>query len=51
VRKILGQNAAELFGFDYKALQRIAAGCGPTVDQIAEPLLEKPSDATSPCFW
>ena len=51
VRQILGQNAAELFGFDYKALQEIATHCGPTVEQLAEPLLEKPSDATSPCFW
>ena len=50
-RKILGQNAAKLFGFDYEALKAVATRCGPTVAQVADPLLEKPSDATSPCFW
>jgi len=51
VRQILGGNAAKFFGFDYEALQKVARSCGPTVEQVAEPLLEKPADATSPCFW
>ena len=51
VRQILGGNAAKFFGFDYEALQEVARSCGPTVEQVAEPLLEKPADATSPCFW
>ena len=48
---ILGENAASFFGFDLEELRGYAATCGPTVEQVREPLLEKPRDATSPCFW
>lgn len=51
VRMILGENAASFFGFDLEELRGYAATCGPTVEQVREPLLEKPRDATSPCFW
>lgn len=51
VHQMVGKNAAEFFGFDYDSLAEIAAGCGPTVSEVQEPLLEKPKDATSPCFW
>ncbi|MDG2307078.1 MAG: amidohydrolase family protein [Candidatus Binatia bacterium] len=51
VRMMVGENAAKFFGFDMEELKTYAATCGPTVDQLREPLLEKPKDATSPCFW
>ena len=51
VDRIVGRNAAEFFGFDYDALSKVAQTCGPTVAEVREPLLEKPADATSPCFW
>ena len=51
VRMIVGENAARFFGFDLDELRGYAAECGPTVEQVRQPLLEKPRDATSPCFW
>lgn len=51
VRMMVGENAAKFFGFDMSELSKHAARCGPTVAQVQEPLLEKPKDATSPCFW
>ena len=35
VRKILSENAAEVYGFDLDALAPLAAGCGPTVEELA----------------
>jgi predicted TIM-barrel fold metal-dependent hydrolase len=34
IRAILGENAARVYGFDLAMLDRIAAGVGPTVDEI-----------------
>jgi hypothetical protein len=48
LRKILGENAAALYGFDLDALAPLAAQYGPTVAEIAEPLVtlpEKPNGA------
>ncbi|MFF9506040.1 amidohydrolase family protein [Streptomyces sp. NPDC014724] len=50
VAAMTGGNAARVYGFDLAALDRIAATVGPTVDEIAQPLKEAPSDATSPAF-
>jgi predicted TIM-barrel fold metal-dependent hydrolase len=38
LRRILGLNAIELWGFDQDLLQRVADRVGPTVDDLAEPL-------------
>jgi hypothetical protein len=35
-RKILGTNAASVYGFDLDKLQPLADRIGPTVDEIAE---------------
>ena len=48
MRKILGGNAAELYGFDLAALEPLGRSFGPTVADLAEPLLslpEEPSEA------
>ena len=48
MRKILGGNAAELYGFDLAALEPLGRSFGPTVADLAEPLLslpEQPSEA------
>jgi predicted TIM-barrel fold metal-dependent hydrolase len=37
-RKVLGTNAAEVYGFDLDALQPIADRIGPTVEEIAIPV-------------
>ena len=42
VRKILGTNAAELYGFDLEALAPIVAQIGPTVEELATPLDKVP---------
>jgi hypothetical protein len=34
IRAILGENAARVYGFDLATLDRIAAGVGPTIDEI-----------------
>ena len=44
MRKILGANAAELYGFDLDALAPLAAKVGPTVEELAEPLVELPAE-------
>ena len=49
LRKVLSENAAGVYGFDLAALAPIAAKIGPTVAEIAEPLLEVP-DHQSPAF-
>lgn len=46
-RRILGGNAAALYGFDLDALAPLAAAHGPTIDELAEPLDELPADANS----
>jgi hypothetical protein len=38
VRAMVGGNAATLYGFDLDGLAAVAAGVGPTVDEIARPL-------------
>ena len=38
IRRILGQNAVDLWGFDESRLQAIADRVGPTVSDLAEPL-------------
>jgi hypothetical protein len=38
VRKILGANAVELWGFDAGQLQEVADRVGPTVADLAQPL-------------
>jgi predicted TIM-barrel fold metal-dependent hydrolase len=44
LRKVLGGNAADLYGFDLDALAPLAAEHGPTVAELAEPLLELPDE-------
>ena len=41
-RKLLGQNAAKLYGFDLAALQPLVDQYGPTVAEVARPLTELP---------
>ena len=43
VRRMLGTNAAEVYRFDLDALQQVADRIGPTVEEIAQPLLDPPS--------
>ncbi|MEE1809129.1 amidohydrolase family protein [Streptomyces sp. BE133] len=50
IAAMVGGNAARVYGFDLAALDRVAAGVGPAVGEIAEPLKEVPPDATSPAF-
>jgi predicted TIM-barrel fold metal-dependent hydrolase len=45
VRKLVGGNAAALYGFDLKALTPLANRIGPTVSEVARPLQELPADA------
>ena len=37
VRRILGENAVDVYGFDRRLLQEVADRCGPTVEDLAEP--------------
>ena len=46
-RKILGENAAALYGFDLEALAPLAEKYGPTVAELAEPLVELPENPNS----
>ncbi|UGY90652.1 amidohydrolase family protein [Streptomyces gobiensis] len=50
IARLVGGNAARVYGFDLRLLDRIAARVGPTVEEIAEPLEKIPADATSPAF-
>ena len=50
LRKVLGETAASVYGFDLAALAPIAAAHGPSVADVAAPLGEVPADATSPAF-
>jgi len=38
IQRIVGLNAAKLYGFDVDALAKLAARVGPTHAEIAEPL-------------
>jgi predicted TIM-barrel fold metal-dependent hydrolase len=38
LRRILSENAADLFDFDLEALKPLAAQFGPTIDEITKPL-------------
>jgi predicted TIM-barrel fold metal-dependent hydrolase len=42
LRRLLGGNAAAVYGFDLAALAPLAATVGPTVDEIAVPLTDMP---------
>ena len=44
MRKVLGGNAAELYGFDLDKLAPLAREYGPTVAELAEPLTELPDE-------
>jgi predicted TIM-barrel fold metal-dependent hydrolase len=45
VQQFVGGNAARVYGFDLEALRPAAVQYGPTVGEIAEPLVELPGDA------
>lgn len=45
LRQVLGGNAAELYSFDLEALAPLASKIGPTVEELAEPLLVIPEGA------
>jgi predicted TIM-barrel fold metal-dependent hydrolase len=47
LRKILGENAANLYGFDIDALAPLAAQYGPTVEEIRQPLEQLPEKPNS----
>ncbi|HTL86862.1 MAG TPA: amidohydrolase family protein [Acidimicrobiia bacterium] len=44
MRKILAENAAKLYDFDLDALQALADKFGPTVEEIAQPLVALPEN-------
>ncbi len=44
LRDVLANNAADLYGFDLAALQPHADRVGPTVSELAEPLVELPAE-------
>ena len=44
IQQFVAGNAAKVYGFDLEALQPAAAKYGPTVAEIAEPLLELPEN-------
>jgi predicted TIM-barrel fold metal-dependent hydrolase len=41
IRAIVGGTAAEVFGFDLAALQKVADRCGPTVEELSTPLSDE----------
>ena len=49
-RKVLGENAAALYGFDLAALRPLAAQVGPTAAQIDEPLPLSAIPRDSTCY-
>jgi predicted TIM-barrel fold metal-dependent hydrolase len=51
LQRLLAGTAAEVYGFDLQVLESIAARCGPTIGEVAEPLDQVPADATSPAFF
>ena len=51
LQQVLAGNAAELYGFDLdEARATRRARCGPTIDEIDEPLDAPPEGAASPAF-
>jgi predicted TIM-barrel fold metal-dependent hydrolase len=44
MRRILSENAATLYGFDLDKLAPLAAEYGPTIDELAQPLVELPEN-------
>ena len=48
--RMLGGNAAELYGFDLEALAPVADRVGPAVAEVAEPLDALPVGAPSSAF-
>ncbi|MDA1075614.1 MAG: amidohydrolase family protein [Proteobacteria bacterium] len=49
-RKVLGENAAALYGFDLAALKALAAEVGPTPEQIETPLPKDQIPRDSACY-
>lgn len=49
MRMILSENQAKVYDFDLDALAGVAAGCGPTEDEVSTPLETLP-DSPSPAF-
>jgi predicted TIM-barrel fold metal-dependent hydrolase len=50
MRRMLGENAAEVYDFDLAALKPIGDRIGPTVDEVNVPLDTIPPDSTSLAF-
>jgi hypothetical protein len=50
VRMMLGENAANLYGFDLEALRPLADEVGITESLVAQPLDEIPADSTCITF-
>jgi predicted TIM-barrel fold metal-dependent hydrolase len=50
IARIVGLNAAEVYGFDLDALAPVAARVGPSVEEVAVPLDEIPADSRSIAF-
>ena len=44
LQQLLAGNAAELYSFDLDALAPLAAEVGPTVEEIAQPLVNLPDE-------
>ena len=44
LRKVLAENAADVYGFDLAALAALAEQFGPTVDELTKPLTEMPAE-------
>jgi len=51
MRRVLSENAADVYGFDLHKLAPLAAEHGPSVEEVATPLVEIPAKATSPAFF
>jgi predicted TIM-barrel fold metal-dependent hydrolase len=49
-RKMLGETAAAVYGFDLDVLRPLAERLGPTVEEIQVPLTEKPADSNCGAF-
>jgi len=50
LRKVLGGNAAQVYGFDLDALAPLADAYGPTLDDLAQPFSGVPDGNRSPAF-
>ena len=51
MRRVLSENAADVYGFHLDKLAPLAAEHGPSVEEVATPLVEIPAKATSPAFF